>query len=56
MELTWLHATLALAILVALGVFARALLGGSRMLGSLWDRERARRTEAVAAARAKREG
>jgi hypothetical protein len=55
MELSWLHAVLALAVVVALVMFGRAFFGGSRMLGSFWDRERARRAAAVDAARAQRE-
>jgi hypothetical protein len=55
MELNGLHVLLGLAVVVALAVFARAFFGGSRMLGSFWDRERARRVEAVAAARAQRD-
>jgi hypothetical protein len=53
MELGLLHAVLALALIVGLAVFARAFLGGSRMLGGFWDRERAQRADTVA--RAQRE-
>lgn len=56
MELSWLHAVLALAMVVALVVFGRAFFGGSRMLGTFWDRERAQRAAAVEAARAASHG
>jgi hypothetical protein len=54
MDMGWMHAALAAVVLVALGLFARACFGGSRMLGGFWDRERAQRSKAAAAAREQR--
>jgi hypothetical protein len=43
MEWGWMQAGLALAVVVALGLFLKACFGGSRMLGGFWDREQRQR-------------